>query len=103
MTRALKLVVDPVACDGRGLCAEVVPELVSLDDWGYPIVSEAAVDGWLLGEAREAVRLCPCLALRLTPVDEPGSSRRGRPAPAAGTGSRHPNRQGGRQAGRSAL
>ena len=34
-----QLRVDFVACDGRGLCAEALPELITLDDWGFPIVS----------------------------------------------------------------
>jgi len=57
--------VDPIACDGRGLCAEVLPELVVLDDWGFPIVSRGDVPDDLLAAAEEAVRLCPLLALRL--------------------------------------
>jgi len=53
-----------IACDGRGLCAEVLPELISLDDWGFPIISGDVTDD-LQGQAGEAVRLCPRLALRL--------------------------------------
>ncbi|HET7017185.1 MAG TPA: ferredoxin [Streptosporangiaceae bacterium] len=59
------LKVDPIACDGRGLCAEIAPELVTLDDWGYPIVPTQPVPPRWLTHAREAVRLCPKLALRL--------------------------------------
>ena len=33
-----RLVVDPIACTGHGLCADVFPERISLDDWGYPII-----------------------------------------------------------------
>jgi len=66
MTAHVRLRVDPIACDGRRLCAEILPELVTLDDWGYPIVSDAEVPPELLDEAREAVRICPLLALRLT-------------------------------------
>ena len=65
MNAGLRLHVDPIACEGRGLCAEVVPELIALDDWGFPIVSHADVPDQLIDEAREAVRLCPLLALRL--------------------------------------
>ena len=36
MTAGLRLKVDPIACDGHGLCAELLPELVTLDDWGFP-------------------------------------------------------------------
>jgi ferredoxin len=65
MTPRLALRVDPIACDGRALCAEILPELISLDDWGFPIIRAGAVPGRLQGEAREALRICPKLALRL--------------------------------------
>lgn len=58
------LKVDMIACDGRGLCAEVLPEVVTLDDWGFPIIT-GRVPPRLEDQAREAVRLCPRLALRL--------------------------------------
>jgi ferredoxin len=35
----MKLSVDMIACEGRGLCAEVLPELIQLDDWGYPMIA----------------------------------------------------------------
>jgi ferredoxin len=57
--------VDPIACDGRAVCAEILPELISLDDWGFPIIRADAVPDHLSGEAREAIRICPKLALRL--------------------------------------
>jgi len=60
-----RLLVDMTACRARGLCAEVLPELVALDDWGYPIIAGRVPPG-LEGQAREAVRLCPRLALRLS-------------------------------------
>jgi len=56
-----------VADDGRGLCAEALPELITLDDWGFPIISGQAVPPRLLADARATVRLCPKLALRLEP------------------------------------
>ena len=65
MTAGARLRVDPIACDGRGLCAEVLPELITLDDWGFPVVSGQAVPPRRLADARAAVRLCPKLALRL--------------------------------------
>ena len=65
MTSGVRLRVDPIACDGRRLCAEILPELITLDDWGFPIVGDVDVPPGLLDEAREAVRLCPRLALRL--------------------------------------
>jgi ferredoxin len=57
--------VDFIACDGRGLCAAALPELIILDDWGFPIVSSREVPSRLLGDARVTVRACPRLALRL--------------------------------------
>jgi ferredoxin len=65
MTARARLRIDPIACDGRGLCAEILPELIALDDWGYPVIRGDDVPEDLLEEAREAVRLCPRLALRL--------------------------------------
>ena len=65
MTTGPRLRVNPIACDGRGLCAEVLPEMITLDDWGFPIICDAEVPPGLLDEAAEAVRLCPRLALRL--------------------------------------
>ncbi len=57
--------VDPILCDGFGQCAELLPELIELDEWGYPIVSSAAVPASLEPEARRAVAMCPRLALTL--------------------------------------
>jgi ferredoxin len=59
-----RLVLDPTACDGHGLCAELFPEGIGLDDWGFPVVA-ADVAGGDLGHARRAVSACPALALRL--------------------------------------
>ena len=68
MTSRARLRVDPIACDGRGLCAEILPELVTLDDWGFPVIADQDVPPGLRREAEEAVRLCPLLALRLDPA-----------------------------------
>lgn len=59
-----QLRVDWPKCKARGLCHEVLPELISLDEWGYPIV-HGPVTPELRADAREAVRVCPQLALRL--------------------------------------
>jgi ferredoxin len=65
---AVKLVleVDPIACDGRGVCAELFPERIELDRWGYPIIDDEPIPPRLEAHARRAVFLCPRLALRLT-------------------------------------
>jgi ferredoxin len=62
---SMTLQVDRIRCDGYGMCAELLPELIELDDWGYPIVRPDAVPDDLLGLARRAVDVCPVLALRL--------------------------------------
>ncbi|RTL67839.1 MAG: ferredoxin [Pseudonocardiaceae bacterium] len=56
--------VDAIACDGHGLCADLLPELVDLDEWGYPIVT-GPVPRRLRRSAAAAVAACPALALRL--------------------------------------
>lgn len=61
----LRLRVDFIACDGRGVCAEALPGLVSLDDWGFPVVRDEVVTGRRLADAQTTVRACPRLALRL--------------------------------------
>jgi ferredoxin len=65
MSNGTRLRVDPIACDGRQLCAEILPELITLDDWGFPIIRNGDIPDRLMEEACEAVRLCPKLALRL--------------------------------------
>ena len=61
----VRLRVDLIACDGRGLCAEALPELITLDDWGFPIVGGSAVPSRLLADVRATTLACPKLALRL--------------------------------------
>jgi ferredoxin len=64
------MVVDPTACTAFGYCAELLPERIELDDWGFPIVnSEAIEDQHLYGLARRAVATCPRVALSLVDVD----------------------------------
>jgi ferredoxin len=59
-----QLRVDWPECRARGLCHELLPEIVELDEWGYPVVT-GPVSEALLADARAAVRACPRLALRL--------------------------------------
>ncbi len=82
-----RLRVDPIACDAFGYCAELLPEMVWLDEWGYPVIDEAPVPPHLLEEARAAVRACPRKALALHRFDgppraprSPGTPRPPRPA-----------------------
>lgn len=59
-----RLRVDWPACRARGLCHELLPEVVDLDEWGYPVVNGDLTDAQL-SDARAAVRACPKLALRI--------------------------------------
>jgi ferredoxin len=64
-----RLTVDPIACTGHGACAELFPEGIELDDWGYPMLAGEDVPDELLAHARRAVAACPTLALRLRAGD----------------------------------
>lgn len=64
--------IDWTRCDGRGLCIELLPELLGRDDWGHPVVrsrderyrSDIPIPERLLPAAEDAVGLCPLQALR---------------------------------------
>jgi ferredoxin len=72
VTAGQKLIVNPIACEAHGVCAELLPELVARDPWGYPIVPAGAVPDHLIKLARRAAASCPTLALRLTGSPAPG-------------------------------
>jgi ferredoxin len=65
MTKRLR--VNPIACDGHGSCAELLPERIQLDPWGFPIVSAEPIRDADEANARRAVAACPKLALMLQP------------------------------------
>jgi ferredoxin len=62
---APRIVVDWTACDGRGLCAELLPELITRDEWGFPLIPDPAVTASVRDHANRAIAACPRLALRL--------------------------------------
>ena len=64
-TTTLHLRLDPIACDGFGHCAELLPEHVSLDEWGFPLLDGRPISPAEEADARRAVTLCPRLALVL--------------------------------------
>ena len=68
-----QLRINPIACTAHGLCAELLPEIIELDPWGYPIVLEATVPRSLVAHAKRAAAACPTLALLL---DRTGSTPR---------------------------
>jgi ferredoxin len=71
------LKVDWPACKAHGVCAELVPELISLDEWGYPLIEDGPVPRKVLGHAQRAVTACPTLALTLVdgPAQQPTRRR----------------------------
>jgi len=67
---ARRLRVNPILCDGAGFCAEIAPELIALDEWGFPIVDERPLEqGLVLRHARRAASVCPRQALHLELFD----------------------------------
>ncbi|SSC23001.1 Hypothetical protein KLENKIAIHU_1599, partial [Klenkia terrae] len=67
-----RLRVDPVACTGHGACADLLPEVVRLDEWGYPLLAPGDLPAGLHRPARRAVAACPARALLLDRLVEPG-------------------------------
>lgn len=63
-----RVTVDPTLCSAHGVCAELLAEQISQDEWGYPLIADRDVPAALLREAKRAVANCPTLALRLTPT-----------------------------------
>ena len=76
-----QLRVNPILCEAHGVCAELLPELIGLDPWGYPILAPGPVPASLESLARRTVASCPALALLLEPSP---------PAPAHGPPPRRP-------------
>lgn len=79
----VRLRVDPIGCDGRRLCAQALPQLITLDDWGFPVTSDRPVPERLLADARQTVRACPKLALKLERLRPP--ARHGGRTPTSGS------------------
>jgi ferredoxin len=69
--------VDPTRCVGHGLCAEILPEAISLDDWGFPIIGSEPLPRWLHRQGARARTACPALALSL----DRQPRRKGGPSP----------------------
>ena len=66
--RDVRLEVDWIRCDGYGLCGDLVPDLIALDDWRYPILDRSRSTAQRLDDAQRAVDCCPMKALQLEPV-----------------------------------
>lgn len=75
--KALRITIDPIVCDAYGYCAEILPECISLDEWGYPIVEKnTPISRELLALARRAAHDCPRRAITVEVVDDGQPVRR---------------------------
>jgi ferredoxin len=61
MSHRLRL--NPIACEAHGMCAELLPERITLDEWGYPVIDGEPLPHSLLAHARRAAQACPTFAL----------------------------------------
>jgi ferredoxin len=59
----LRLRVNAIACEAHGMCAELLPERITLDEWGYPIIDGEPLSPELIDHARRAAQACPTFAL----------------------------------------
>ena len=60
-----RLRVNPIACEAHGMCAEILPERIALDEWGYPLLDGEPLEPNLVDHARRATQACPTFALLL--------------------------------------
>ncbi|WP_458245951.1 ferredoxin [Streptomyces sp. MAI_2237] len=58
--------IDWTSCRGHGLCAELLPEHITPDEWGYPLVAGTPLPARTVKRARRAAADCPVLALKVT-------------------------------------
>jgi ferredoxin len=65
VTRTTRIRVNPAVCDGFGFCCEILPEVISRDEWGFPILGSGTVTPDLRRAAERAVAFCPRKALQL--------------------------------------
>jgi ferredoxin len=64
-TATTRIRVNPAVCDGFGFCCEILPEVISRDEWGFPVLGDGTVAPDLRRAAERAVAFCPRKALQL--------------------------------------
>ena len=69
----VRLRVDPIKCKAHGMCDELIPERIRMDDWGYPVIDPRTLSPDLIDFARRAVAACPRNALSIAAVGETGA------------------------------
>ena len=65
---SLKVRINPIACDAHGLCVEMLPELMRIDDWGYTIIDTSEIPPELEALAQRAASQCPTQAIVIEEV-----------------------------------
>jgi ferredoxin len=65
-----RITIDLAACDAYGYCVELLPEAITLDEWGYPIVENQPILAESVASAKRAVRDCPRRAITLSQLKE---------------------------------
>jgi ferredoxin len=68
--RQMRLTINPLKCDGHGICALVASDVIALDEWGYPAALDDILEGDAIAIARRAVRACPKGALELEMIED---------------------------------
>ncbi|HTW10484.1 MAG TPA: ferredoxin [Acidimicrobiales bacterium] len=63
----MKLLLDPTKCDGFGFCAELLGDVVALDEWGFPVLAGGNLPAERLRAARQAAKMCPRRAIQVVP------------------------------------
>lgn len=71
---ARELRIDWIRCDGYGLCGDLAPDVIELDEWRYPIIAEAGIPPGKLNDVKRAADCCPMKALSI--VEPPPGPRR---------------------------
>jgi ferredoxin len=61
----MRIEIDALVCEANGVCSELLPEVLTLDDDDQLRLRLAVIPATLEQRAREAVRRCPRQALRL--------------------------------------
>jgi ferredoxin len=72
----MELLVNPVACDGIGMCTQLAPDVVTTDSWGFPVVLRGDLSDDEIRQAERAVAGCPKRALLLVPSRVPAARGR---------------------------
>ncbi len=59
------LEINPLLCNGHGICVLMAPDILALDPWGFPVQLCDRLVSRDLQAANRAIKACPQAALRL--------------------------------------